>query len=147
MTTTTVAVGRGLDAASVRFVEELIPGSQKHFAMLDDQQVDPIELGPSETAAAFNNDWVQPEFGLARRTFDVNVRRLVTIARIEKESVCTDPEYGGQSIRRLLPGRRQASRAGDGIPSRPQSNATDRSLHHRTAPDGQYHHTISRRTQ
>lgn len=91
--------------------------------MLDDQQVDSIELGPSETAAAFNSDWVQPEFGLAHRTFDVNVRRLVTIARIEKESVCTDPEYDGQSIGRLLPGSRPASRASDGISTQPRNKA------------------------
>jgi len=91
--------------------------------MLDDQQVDSIELSPSETAAAFNNDWIQPEFGLVRRTFDVNVRRLVTIARIEEESVCTDPEYGGQSLGRLLPGSRPASWAGDGISAQPRSKA------------------------
>lgn len=64
--------------------------------MLDYQQVDPIELGPPETAATLNNDRLEPNFGLVPRPVDVNVRRFPAIARVEEESERTDSEYGGQ---------------------------------------------------
>lgn len=63
--------------------------------MLDHQQVDSIELGASEAAAVLDTDRVEPELRLVRRTFGVNVRRFLTIARVEKESVGADPEYMG----------------------------------------------------
>jgi hypothetical protein len=53
--------------------------------MLLDQITDSVDLFPAEAAAALQPDGIEPELRLAVVTFDVDVRRLPSIAGVEEE--------------------------------------------------------------
>jgi len=53
----------------------------------------PIDLISVETPAILKPDGVKPEFGLIIVTLNVNVRRLVSIARVKEESIGTNSQY------------------------------------------------------
>jgi hypothetical protein len=60
--------------------------------MLANEAGDPAKLCPIESSAASEPHGVEPELGNALVPLDVDMRRFVTIARIEEEPVWPNPE-------------------------------------------------------
>jgi len=67
-----------------------MPPPQKEFSVFLDEPLYPIDFTSTESSTPFNPDRIEPEFGLHLLAFNMNVGRLITIARIKEESVRTD---------------------------------------------------------
>jgi hypothetical protein len=61
--------------------------------MLLDQPLNPPNLRRLEATAALKANGAQPELRCIVVSFDVNVRRLVPITRVEKEAVGARPQH------------------------------------------------------
>lgn len=61
--------------------------------MIPDDFVDATELCPSKPTASLQSDRIEPELSDLVLTLDVNMLRLVAIARVEEQSVRAYPEY------------------------------------------------------
>jgi hypothetical protein len=71
--------------------EVLIPDPQQLWFSLNDEPLQPHELGGPKTAATSQPYRGEPKLCSARLALDVNVCRLVPIGRVEEESVRTFP--------------------------------------------------------
>ena len=58
--------------------------------MLFHEPADFLRLSSAEPAASLQPDRVVPQFGRARLTFNMDVRRLIVVTRIEKEPIRTN---------------------------------------------------------
>jgi hypothetical protein len=77
---------RGL---STSIIKEVIPTLQQASLIRADQSSDFPRFISRESTTPLQPDRVKPEFGRARLPFYVDVRRLLVIARVEKEPVRT----------------------------------------------------------
>ena len=78
----------------VSTVEEFIPAIQQVLLILYDELLDSVDLICSKAMTVLQPNRVEPELRLAVVPFDVQVRRLVSIARIKEESVGASSKYG-----------------------------------------------------
>src|SRR5689334_22212936 len=62
--------------------------------MFFDQIPEPIDLFSFEPSAALQADRIEPEFSFAIVAFDVDMGRLVPIARVEEKAERSYSEYG-----------------------------------------------------
>jgi hypothetical protein len=62
--------------------------------MLLDESHDLIEFAASEIMTSFDSHWVEPNFHFRVVPFNVNMRRLSTVAGIEEKPVRTRAEDG-----------------------------------------------------
>ena len=86
---TATPVARGV-VASV--AEVVIPGLKQLCRALVYEPADIANLGPPKSAAAGQPDRAEPELGDAVVPLDVNMRRLVTVARVGEEPI--GPDFG-----------------------------------------------------
>jgi len=57
------------------------------LSVLLDKFVQPSDLGSAKPATGMKPDRIKPEFGNLIITFNMNVRRFISIARVEEESI------------------------------------------------------------
>jgi hypothetical protein len=62
--------------------------------VLLDQRADPVDLFPTEAAAALETNRVEPELRFAVVAFDMNVWRLARIPGVKEEPEWSHPKYG-----------------------------------------------------
>jgi hypothetical protein len=74
--------------------EVVIPGLQQFPRVLIRKAGDVAKLCPPKTAAAGQPYRIKPELGDARIPLDMNVRGLMTVARIEEEPIWPHSENG-----------------------------------------------------
>jgi hypothetical protein len=75
-------------------LEEFIPFLQQKYLMLFNQIFDaPIFLG-AKAMAALQQDGLEPKLCLTIVTFDVDMRRFVTISRVKEYSVWPTAKHG-----------------------------------------------------
>ena len=82
-------------AARGSLVEVGIPAPQQRFSVLLNQPLNPANLNRLEAPAALEANGVQPELGGVVVSLDVNVGRLLRIARVEQETVRAGPQHLG----------------------------------------------------
>jgi hypothetical protein len=69
-----------------------IPAPLQLLSMLLDQPLNPPNLRGLEATAALKANGAQPELRGIVVSFNVNMRRLISISRVEEETVGTDPQ-------------------------------------------------------
>src|SRR5947209_4491926 len=80
-------------AAWISSAEVLIPAPQQRGLLILDKLLHLANLAPGEPTLAVEANRFEPELGDAVVTFDVDVRRLATISRIEEKPVGTNSQY------------------------------------------------------
>jgi hypothetical protein len=78
-------------------LEELIPTPQQCAAVFFNQFLNRPDFLPVESAARLKTDRVKPDLRGLYVPFDMNMRRLVMIRRIEEQSVRAAAKYCGQA--------------------------------------------------
>lgn len=61
--------------------------------MLKNQAMDALDLDATETHAALKSNRLEPKLGELFLSFHVDVRRLLAIARVEKEPIRTKAQH------------------------------------------------------
>jgi hypothetical protein len=97
------------NAALLSTVEELMPALQQLRLVLFDQFTDLADLLAAKAVAALQADRVEPELCFAVVVFDVDMRRLTTIASVEKNN---GPMRSTVGMRPCYPERSNAARSG-----------------------------------
>ncbi len=78
---------RALGICDSVVLEVLIPALEQVFSVLLYESLDSIDLGSGEPVTPAESHRRQPELCLAVIAFDVDMRRFVSVARIEEKSV------------------------------------------------------------
>jgi hypothetical protein len=71
-----------------------IPALQELGVMCLDELLDPVEFLSAEATTILHPHGAKPEFGNLLVTLNMHVGRLITVPRIEKESVWTNTQNG-----------------------------------------------------
>jgi hypothetical protein len=77
----------------------LIPLLLEQRAMLTDQQGQSGQFTTTKAASGSQGYRIQPELGISLGTFNMDMRRLLTLATEEKESIPIDPENRRHLVR------------------------------------------------
>jgi len=67
-----------------------MPCSQKQFAVFFNQPLNPVQLNATKSAAVLQPYRVGPKFRIAPVALDVNVWRLVAVARVKEKAIWAD---------------------------------------------------------
>lgn len=86
---------------SVSTAEVLIPALDQLGFVFVDAPPDPVKLIPAESAAALKPDRIEPELRNAAISFDVNVRRFITIAGIKEEPLRAKTKNGRHALAKI----------------------------------------------
>ncbi len=78
---------RALGICDSVVLEVLIPILKQLFAVLLYESFDSIDFSPAEAVTSGESRRTQPELCLAGISFDVDMRRFITVARVEEQSV------------------------------------------------------------
>ena len=109
LTRTCAAAGTCVSA-----VEEFIPAFQQVLLILYDKSLDLVDPVCSKAMAPLQPDRIEPEFRLAVVSFDMHVRRLVSVASVEEETIGATSEYGWHCF--ILPSQTGPGNGGsDGV--------------------------------
>jgi hypothetical protein len=73
----------------ISIAKEVIPTPQQTFSVFFDKPLYPTDFAPAETTAIVKSDRIQPEFSSILVAFNVDMRRFITVSRIEEESIGT----------------------------------------------------------
>src|SRR6266540_3423191 len=109
LTSTALAARRSL-------VEVGIPAPQQRFSVLFNQSLNPSDLNRSKATAALEANRAQPELSAILISLDVNVRRLLRVARVKEDAVRAGPQH--RRHRSTLPDVRAAMKSPElGLPT------------------------------
>jgi hypothetical protein len=78
-------------------VEILIPTPQQDLSMVFNQLLYPANLGATETSAGLDADGIQPELCHVFVAFDMDMRRLIAIRRVEEAAIGPGAKRGRHS--------------------------------------------------
>jgi hypothetical protein len=70
-----------------------MPGPQYPFVVMFDQPMNSPQLDATEPQASLKSNRIEPVLGDIIASFDMNMRRLLTVSGVEEEPIGTDAEH------------------------------------------------------
>jgi hypothetical protein len=74
----------------ISIAKEVIPTPQQTFSVFFYKPLYPTDFAPAKTTAILKSNRIKPEFGGILVAFNVDMRRFITVPRIEEKSIETD---------------------------------------------------------